>query len=219
MCLCIGVYVYSVWDLKSLYWEGNALPRRKYIWGDLAQFKKNIGVTQGASQCPVDGRKLTAPVARESSWGQLKLSRVLATGCSHTPSEHPSDTGWSHGCPTQELILSTVQVLLIEAPWVSLVFCLFVFAHTIHFVGYSPIRNRTHAPALRAQSLNHWTDKEVLSESLFSAANLCDSSHDFFICFLPKCDAQSRARSQPWRSQHLASSQHDLHQDFSHLIN
>ena len=109
----------------------------------LAQFKKNIGVTQGASQCTVDGRKLTAPAARESGWGQLKLSRVLATGCSHTPSGHPSDTGWSHGCPTQELILLTVQVLffflfffrffffffqvlLIEAPWVSLVFCLFV---------------------------------------------------------------------------------------------
>lgn len=141
------------------------LPRKILYEVILAQFKK-CRVTQGASQCPVDGRELTAPAAGELGWRSTQLSRVLATGCSHTPSGHPSDTGWLRGCPTRELVLSTVQVPFNRTAMSKSGF-LFVFAHTIHYVGYSPIRNRTHAPTLRAQSLNHGTDKEVLSEAVF----------------------------------------------------
>lgn len=51
-----------------------------------------------------------------------------------------------------------------------------------------------------------------------SAAQPCSSSNDFFILFLPKCDAPSRARSQPSSCHHLASLWSDRNEDSSRFI-
>lgn len=147
-----------------------------------AQFMKKV--TQSSITVPRWWKRTHSHSCGAGGCGRLKLSWVLATGCSHAGLGHPSDTSWSPGRPTQERILSIVQVL--EGPRVSL-FCQWLMCAT-------PVT--TSSPA-SCTSVMHSPEQEAnlatvitwlchgLTSSRISATSSTRELHPLLCTFLP----------------------------------
>ena len=70
VCVCVYVCMCILFGISSHFTEREMHYPGEYIYEViLAQFKKIVGVTQGTSQCPADGRKLIAP--SQGSWAEV----------------------------------------------------------------------------------------------------------------------------------------------------